>query len=62
MNVPTKPAMQLQPGELLMEGETGILILGVSYVAVRDVVTVRTAQTDRTYQLNDRVHVMPRDQ
>lgn len=62
MHVPTKQAVRLQPGELLVRGDACVMILSVSYEMARDIVTVRTAEQEHRYRLNDRVAALPRDE
>ena len=63
MHVPTKQAMRLQPGEMLVNGnEVPSLILAVSYEMARDIVRVKTVDADHKYRLNERVAALPRDE
>ena len=59
--VPRKPAIQLKPGEFLMDCG-GARILMVAYVAAKDLVTVKTAEKEHQYRLDERVSVLPRDE
>lgn len=63
MRVPTKQAVHLQPGELLVrEDDVASMILMVSFETARDTVTVKTADQDHEYRLCERVAALPRDE
>lgn len=61
MHVPSKPAMTLRPGELLLENDVPQLVLAVQYQPSRDLVTVRTAERERQFRLDERVCALPGD-
>lgn len=63
MHVPSKPAMTLRPGELLIEGDGDVpqLVLAVQYQPSRDLVTVRTSERERQFRLDERVCALPSD-
>jgi hypothetical protein len=63
MHVPTKQAVRLQPGELLVRKDDATsMILMVSFETARDIVTVKTAEKDLKYRLHERVAALPRDE
>lgn len=61
MQVPTKRALKLVPGEQLFCGDSSSMILSVACDLHADDVTVKTTETEHHFRLEQRVHVLPRN-